>query len=319
MSAGVSYDLVDRILTVRITGQRPSNEPEAVADAVERWAEIARRARQPDVVGIRVLVELVGAHSSQRAQAVAKSVGALGLPRGIPIALVNEDRQSFGQTNFGARLAASRGWLSKAFGEAALADEWLRSGLTNQIRSVSQPLSFHASRLRIVVHDLIHESRVQSIADAETLQTIAHVIAMQLGCRRVCIWRLDGEPGHLALTLVAGADADLWALPMQPPVRLGVADDYISSVQRTGCEVCEDATRADPANADPACSFGAPGFRARLVAPIVDPATEGVAGLISCLESAPAKWPAAEVAQVRLCAMEMSALLASGKQGPSSA
>lgn len=312
MTRDVHFQVVDGVLEVVITGQRPSHEPDAVADAKERWAEIARRARAPGVAGVLVIVRLVGVHSSLRAMTVAKAAGALGLPRGLPVAMVNEDLVSFVHTDFAARLAASRGWLARAFEDEAEARAWLREDPRLRIEAMdaAQRQASRPAPLRRVVHELIIDTRRHAIDAAEIVQTAVHVMRQAIGCTRVAAWRLDATADGWFLHLVAGADAARWMLPTEPAVRLPISDAQVEALRTSPCVVRDDASPED------ACwtpwRTGAEGAAARATVSIVVPSAraDAPAGVLTCLDESPRDWGEQLVSEIGHCAAELAPLLA---------
>jgi hypothetical protein len=165
-----------------------------------------------------------------------------------------------------------------------------------------------APKFHFLMRDLAHELEAGRMTELEAAGRVALHIQQTLDCMHVTFWSVSGEPGRRVMRSVAAFDGTT-----QRIVRGGAAfpeagGGFFGALVLQGCFVSGD-TFADAALQGVRQTMLEPfNIRALLAASYGD---RGVVwGLISCTSSVVRRWKPSEIAALRKCAAEVSALRA---------
>jgi hypothetical protein len=165
-----------------------------------------------------------------------------------------------------------------------------------------------APKFHFLIRDLAHELEAERMTELDAAGRVAQHIQQTLACMHVTFWSVSGEPGQRVMRSVAAYDGASQRIVRGAAAFPEAGGGFFGALVRQGCYVCED-TFADPALQGVKETMLVPfNIRALLAASYGDRGE--VWGLISCTSAVIRPWKAGEVAALRKCAAEVSALRA---------
>jgi hypothetical protein len=114
-----------RTLEVAVCGERPQFDVDAAHNIAQAGRTVADVVRQTQSDGMLVEIRLEGQASSTSSYRMAKSLASLGFDRGLRMAVVFGDAQTYRINLLGIRLACHDGWDIAAFRDVDKARAWL--------------------------------------------------------------------------------------------------------------------------------------------------------------------------------------------------
>lgn len=115
------------LLIVRVGGERPYHDADAMEEIAELWMRVADCCRERGIRRVLTLVSIESAGSSALAHWFFSHLESLGFERGIRTALVFS-RQKLRRVNeLGVGVAARMGWDIEAFDDEQQARRWLNA------------------------------------------------------------------------------------------------------------------------------------------------------------------------------------------------
>ncbi|MGM9489178.1 GAF domain-containing protein [Ideonella sp. YS5] len=165
-----------------------------------------------------------------------------------------------------------------------------------------------APKFHFLLRDLAHELEAERMTELEAAGRVAQHIQQTLACMHVTFWSVSGEPGRRVMRSVAAYDGGSQRIVRGAAAFPESGGGFFGALVGQGRYVCED-TFADPALQGVKETMLVPfNIRALLAASYGDRGE--VWGLISCTSAVIRRWNTAEVAALRKCAAEVSALRA---------
>jgi hypothetical protein len=163
------------------------------------------------------------------------------------------------------------------------------------------------SNFHRLMRDLAHEVDAGRLTAIEAAGKVAEVIQRTLQCRHVTFWRVSGPLGSRVMRSIAAYDGVRRTAVAGAAAFPESGGGFFGALVRQGCYVCPD-TFADPALQGVRETMLVPfGIHALLAASYGG--NGEVWGVITCTNDTVRHWRPKEIAALRKCAAEVSALM----------
>lgn len=157
-----------------------------------------------------------------------------------------------------------------------------------------------------LMRDLAHEVDAGRLSDIEAAGQVAEAIQKTLKCLHVTFWGLAGEAGQRVMSSIAAYDGERRLAVAGKVSFPEVGGGFYDALMREGFYICPD-TYADPVLVPVKETMLDP-FRIRALLAASYGGNGEVWGFVTCTNPVPRQWRAGEIASVRKCAAEVSAL-----------
>lgn len=163
-----------------------------------------------------------------------------------------------------------------------------------------------ATPFHYLLRDLAHEVDAGRVSDLEAAGRVAASIQKTLACRHVTFWSVSGPVGERTMRSLVAFDGRFERAAAGSAEFPEAGGGFFGRLLSEGCYVCPD-TFADPALQGVRESMLVPfGIHALLSAAYGGQGARW--GLITCTSDVARQWRPAEVAALRKCAAQISAL-----------